>query len=382
MKKIASLSLILCALLSGCGMDNTVPKTDSPIETVTASSDAKTEQTTADADSTTAAVSTVSSGTTVSSATAAADNVTVQTAENQPVIGNETVSAETAADSSSETPVPAKTETAGISIAPLEDTPVDGSIEQCRSTVENTLSGVTVSADGDFISEYGSVNGIDYSLTLDLQNWDSFTTPEQMAELSRLFWQVYPKMYERFCDLSAAPLNVILAIEDNGYEIAEAGGDLVHIHDRWLYNNPGDYDCITHELAHIIQAGWDGNSLEYSSYIERFADCCRFEYAMDGGAYNDYVWDLQTVDFENTRESSVRFLVWLDCFYSGQGVDVLRNYFNTCRNSGYQSYQWDQAWADILSGTSLAGTDIDTVWDMYANSDFARISTSAARQYF
>ncbi|MBQ3915778.1 MAG: hypothetical protein II690_04220, partial [Ruminococcus sp.] len=341
MKKTIALSLALSALLTGCGMDETVPKTDSPIETVTASSDAKTEQTTTAALTTTAVStgSTASSGTTASSSVTSADNA-VPTAEAQPAVSNETVSAETAADSFPENPVPAKTEAAGISIAPIEDIPAESSIEQCRSAVENALSGVSVSASGNFISEYGSVNGIDYSLTLDLETWDEYTTPEQMGELSRLFWQVYPKMYQRFSDLSGAPLDVTLAIEDNGYEVADAGGDRVHIHDRWLYDNPGDYDCITHELAHIIQAGWDESYLEYSGYIERFADCCRFEYAMDGGAYNDYVWDLQTVDIENTRESSVRFLVWLDCFYSGQGNDILRKYFNTCRNSYYQSYQW------------------------------------------
>lgn len=46
-----------------------------------------------------------------------------------------------------------------------------------------------------------------------------------------------------------APTEVVLAIEDEGYPIAEAGGNFVHLHDKWLADNPKDYDCIAHELA-------------------------------------------------------------------------------------------------------------------------------------
>lgn len=106
--------------------------------------------------------------------------------------------------------------------------------------------------------------------------------------LSELFWECYPKMVERFYDLSDAPTDVTIAIENEGYEVAEAGGNFVHLYDQWLYSNPDDYDCITHELAHLIQgSGWAPDYLEYSDYIEVFADCCRYEYAMREGIFNN-----------------------------------------------------------------------------------------------
>ena len=174
------------------------------------------------------------------------------------------------------------------------------------------LNGIDISVTKDSILEKGTVNGQNYSLTINLSKWERFTTPEQMVVLSRLFWQCYPKMYARFSDLSSPPTDVTLAIENEGYEVAWASGRLVHLHDQWLYRFPEDYDCITHELAHVIQNGWDDTYLENSGYIERFADCCRYEYALDNGYYNDGEWTLQTIADDSSRGESVRFFVWLD----------------------------------------------------------------------
>ena len=55
--------------------------------------------------------------------------------------------------------------------------------------------------------------------------WEHYTTPEQMVVLSSLFWQYYPRMYARFADLSGAASDVIHAIENDGYAVAETGGD-------------------------------------------------------------------------------------------------------------------------------------------------------------
>lgn len=238
------------------------------------------------------------------------------------------------------------------------------------------LSEVDVTVSDENIYEQRTVNGQNYSLTIDLTKWGHYTSSEQIKTLSQLFWQCYPRMYERFHDLSDPPTNVIIAIENEGYEIAEAYDNHIHLHDMWLYDNPEDYDCITHELAHIIQAGWDDAYLEYSDYIERFADCCRYEYAMNDGVYNDVNWELQSVSTESDRSSSVRFLVWLDYMYSDAHTDIMRNYFHVCRNMMYSYDQWDEAWREIFKGTELSGKNIDEVWEMYAGSDFAYCSSA------
>ncbi len=239
----------------------------------------------------------------------------------------------------------------------------------------SALDGIAVTVGADTVTETGTVSGQSYSLTINLSKWEKYTTPGQMVMLSRLFWQCYPRMYARYADLSDPPTDVILAIENDGYAVAEAGGNFVHLHDQWLYRYPEDYDCITHELAHIIQKDWDEDYLEDSGYIERFADCCRYEYALDNGLYNDGQWTLHTVDSELTRSTSVRFLVWLDHMYSDADTDMMRNFFAVSRNGMTEPEYWGSAWQEVFSGTQLDGRTIDEVWAMYAESDFAYLSS-------
>ena len=238
---------------------------------------------------------------------------------------------------------------------------------------------ITIDFKDKNIIETGSVNGRRYSFTIDLTNWAGNTTADQIGELSRLFWQVYPALYERFGKLSNAPADVVLLIENSGYEIAEAWENKVHLHDMWLCNNPEDFDCVTHELAHVIQCGWDGDRLEYSSYIERFADYCRFVYCMDDGGYNDYGWTLQTVTDEPDRESSVRFLVWLDYKLSGPDRDFMKDYFIVCSKGEYASSNWKKAWKKLFQGTEFEGKSVDEVWNEFARSDFAGLSSNAEK---
>ena len=267
--------------------------------------------------------------------------------------------------------------------APEESEPDESSIaeeeegEITSKMFESKLSNVVVEVSDTEIWEYGTVDGTEVSFTIELYNWEGYTTPEDMVNLSRLFWQSYPKMYRRFSDLTFAPTAVTLAIENEGYEIAESGYDYIHLHDMWLYNNPGDYDCITHELGHIAQDGvsWNDAYLEYSSLTELFVDCLRYEYALDDGLYNDKVWVLHNVNSEFARGQSVRFLVWLDYMYSSEDKDLLRSICYYSINDFYTSTNWSQAWTQIFSGTDLEGKTIDEVWAMYAASDFAFLSS-------
>ena len=241
------------------------------------------------------------------------------------------------------------------------------------------LDGIAVTVSRDAVLQTGTVSGQKFSLTINLEKWEQFTTPAQMVVLSRLFWQCYPRMYARFADLSGAPSDVVLAIENEGYGIAEAGGNFIHLHDQWLYQFPEDYDCITHELAHVIQKDWDEDYLEDSGFTERFADCCRYEYALDSGYYNDGQWTLQTPDTESSRGASVRFFVWLDYMYSDTGTDIMRNFFDVCRNQRIRPKQWADAWKDIFAGTKLEGKTADEVWAMFAESDFAYLPSQSGQ---
>lgn len=226
------------------------------------------------------------------------------------------------------------------------------------------------------VKQTGTVDGTTYQLTIRLTRWAGRTSPEQIVVLSRLFWECYPKMYKRFGAAAGAPTNITLDIENKGYGIAWNADHLVHLHDGWLAENPEDYDCITHELAHACQSsGWEGATLEYEDYIERFADACRYLYAYQNGVYNDRNWQMQTIDDEPTRKDSVRFLVWFDYFYSSADNDLLLNYFKVCRSEKYPADQWKKAWEEIFSGSALEGRDIDDIYAEYAKSPFASLTT-------
>jgi len=266
-------------------------------------------------------------------------------------------------------------ETTTITTASSSETETTAEASQTETSAsDTTLSPTNIKEtpiDNGIIQE-ATVDGISYSLTVDLAKWEGNTTEEQISVLEDLFWEVYPRMYKRFGIYSKAPLDVVLHIENEGYEIAEAWENNVHIHDLWLKDNPTDFDCFTHELAHVIQNGWDQEYLEYSGYIERFADYCRFTYAYKNGLYNDEVWDLQTVEVEPDRESSVRFLVWLDMELSIPDNDFMYKYFCLCTDQRVPASDWDKAWEELFSGTKFEGETIDQVFDLFASSDFAK----------
>ena len=225
------------------------------------------------------------------------------------------------------------------------------------------------------VKQVGTVDGVEYKLTIRLTRWTGRTKPEQIVVLSRLFWECYPKMYKRFGEAGNSPKAITLDIENRGYGIAWNMGRLVHLHDGWLESWNEDYDCITHELAHAIQNGWDEKTLEYDGYIERFADACRYLYAFDGGKYNDKGWEMQTIEGEPTREDSVRFIIWFDYFYSTEDNELLLNYFKVCYDEKYPTANWKEAWAEIFKGSALEGRDIEDIYAEYAASEFATLST-------
>jgi hypothetical protein len=182
-------------------------------------------------------------------------------------------------------------------------------------------------------------------------------------------------MYRRFGAAGQSPTKITLDIENRGYGIAWCAGSLLHLHDGWLEKCPEDFDCITHELAHAIQNGWEGERLEHDSFIERFADACRYLYAFEDGKYNDLHWQMQTVKREPTRADSVRFLVWFDYFYSTKENDLLLKYFRVCKEGRYPKADWKSAWAAIFAGSALDGRDIEEIYAEFAASEFALLET-------
>jgi len=255
--------------------------------------------------------------------------------------------------------------------------------------VSDVLDGVTttVNKKGKTIIQKGTVGDVSFTFTIGLSKWGGYTTPQQMTVCSKLFWYCYPQMYARLAN-GGSPKAVMLNFEDEGYEVASTSDNVVHIHDRWLYNNKSDYDCLTHEFAHVIQGGWMGSmSPAYNGdtyMIERFADYCRYVYAFDSGLYNDTGWDLQTSKTENTYYKSVRFWVWIDYTYSTESADIINRINKYVYEGGRSaaSNNWVSGgpmWDKVFKNTDAYGKSLDELWELFTSSDFSTLSTKPTR---
>lgn len=251
------------------------------------------------------------------------------------------------------------------------------------------------------ITQTKKVDGITYTLNIDLQKWDQYTTPEQIWHISNLFWNCYPKMYTRFVsDVNSNECEITIAIENEGYSPANCDEHRIHLNDQYLHNSPNDYDCVTHELAHSLQnrlkangewEGWDGNYCGDSDYIENFADYCRYVYAYKGGYYNDEGgWNPETVkvkkgDTQCVNYNSIRFLVWLDYNFSDKDNDIIVKFSDVCRNKNYKQNRWDnEAWAEIFANyNALKNRSIKDVWQQYLNdTGFSKADATVPKGHF
>ena len=237
-----------------------------------------------------------------------------------------------------------------------------------------------------------TVNDTKFTLNINLSGADGLTKPYQIVTVAKLFWYCYPQMYARFA-VKSSPTTITIKFENFGYEVASAGGSEVHIHDAWLKNNPQDYDCMTHELAHVLQGGWDGNYVpSYTDpetgnkdtyMIERFVDYCRYMYAYKGGYYNDMGWEMQRVTTENTYYKSVRMWAYLDYTYSTAEADIMKRIQEAVIAKKYGNADWEpegKAWEEIFAGTKAAGKTLTELWEEYAAAPMAKLSTKPREQ--
>ena len=224
-----------------------------------------------------------------------------------------------------------------------------------------------------------TVDGIKYSLTIDLTKWDGYTNVEQFDHIEELFYEVYPQMYRRFGDYKSAPKDVVIAIEDEGYEIASARpkAGRIHLHDKYLDKHYDHFDVLTHERAHVIHGGFEKKNLEFDKYTEVFADYCRYIYAYRNGRYNDKNWELPDANKQKTRQCSIRFLVWLDMETSSSSRDIIRDFFEVCCNPDFKKENWGEMWKSLFKGTKFEGKTIDEVFEIYKKSEFAYYSSKA-----
>ena len=227
-----------------------------------------------------------------------------------------------------------------------------------------------------------TIKGVTYTFILEYSKNKGVVSTKKMDLLEEMFFDIYPQLYDRFGAYKKAPTTIDVHLISGYKGLAGTGIYTIDINAEYLQSKT-DYDFFTHELAHVAQVDWYGKNLEYSQYIENFADYCRYVYAYQGGKYNDYNWELENTYYDrehNGREHSVRFLVWLDYETNSSDKDIIRDYYKICSDGKYSSKQWaKKVWPKLFKNTKFEGKSIDKVWKMYRDSDFSHYDSKCKK---
>lgn len=187
-------------------------------------------------------------------------------------------------------------------------------------------------------------------------NHDTRTRSATVAHMTDLFFDVYPRLVERFN--AGAPRTVEFSIGPSSY-IAGASGNEVRYQTEWLLDHPEDYDVVVHEVMHIVQSyttapGW---------LTEGIADYVRDQYGVNNAAAG---WSLQMPgagsSYTDGYGTTGRFLLWLEARYEVEFVDMLDT---ELRGGSYVPDFWisytgktvEQLWQDYVADPAMEAAE-------------------------
>lgn len=190
-----------------------------------------------------------------------------------------------------------------------------------------------------------SVDYIDKNKTLDENTEKVF---------KEIIYKTYPKLKKKYNPNAVSKLKVIIKSnnENNGFFVAYASGNTVTVSSDWMRKNPNDFDLMTHEIMHLIQAYPNGAGPGWLT--EGIADYARDKY----GLYNKKAgWKLTDYNanqhYTNSYRITGRFLKWIENKYNKNLVKRLNS---SLRKSEYSKDLW----------LELTGKKLDELWTEYS----------------
>lgn len=181
---------------------------------------------------------------------------------------------------------------------------------------------------------------------LHVTNQDPALSDEIIGDLVHTFFTVYPALRD---DLNpSAPVDVRFTfVTDHPYP-ASANGDEVTFHSKHMINNPLDWDIVTHEVMHVLQAPAYGPSW----IIEGIADYARDLYGINndvsGWRLNDEPGRYYSAGYGHTA----LFFIWVEQnHYPALVQDMTR----TLLAGQYTEATWAE----------LTGFTVEELWDQY-----------------
>lgn len=214
-------------------------------------------------------------------------------------------------------------------------------------------SAVNLTGEDESFSERDSITRNGY--TLIFINKDSAFSNTVSKNLKETFFEVYPKLVNRFNQEAAS--KVVFVIEPKYQGVAATSRGRVVFSPAWYKKNPHDIDVVTHEVMHIVQDYGRTNGPGWLT--EGIADYVRYRYGVGNQAAN---WKLPEVapeqSYTNSYRITARFLAWLEEKKKDTIVDQLDL---AMRNHEYREDIWkeltgktvDELWAEYVSNPEL-----------------------------
>ena len=203
---------------------------------------------------------------------------------------------------------------------------------------------------GPYISKDSVSKG---KYTLIFINRDSAFQADGEAVKTRMmkaFFKVNPKEARRFNKQTARKVTFVIDPDYQG--VAAASGGIIRYSPKWMLQNPGDIDVVTHEVFHVVQSYPRGAGPGW--LVEGITDYVRYKYGVDNTGAK---WSLPDYNpkhsYTNSYRITGRFLAWLEKNVDKKMVDKLDG---ALRSKTYSPDTWVQ----------LTGKTVEELWQTYA----------------
>jgi len=192
-------------------------------------------------------------------------------------------------------------------------------------------------------------------LKLVLIDKDTLFSKATEQNMINVFFKVYPQEEKRFYPKALHTITIVITKEYDG--VAATLGGIIKVNPGWLKKHPEDYDLLTHELMHVVQAY--GNHDVPFWLREGIADYVRFKYGVNNEKAG---WSLPSYQagqsYTNAYRVTARFLVWLEI---NKRADIVDQLDTAMRTGTYTADTWtaltektvDQLWAEYSSNPSI-----------------------------
>ncbi|NOW96985.1 basic secretory family protein [Mucilaginibacter sp. SG564] len=188
-----------------------------------------------------------------------------------------------------------------------------------------------------------------YKLTF--TNKEATFDDQERQNFVNTFFTVYPQMANRFN--TSATKNVTFIVDPAYNGVAATSNDITTFSPAWFKSNPADYDVVTHEVMHIVQAypggvpGW---------LTEGLADYSRYKFGVNNAnaGWSLPAWS-SSQKYTDSYRVTARFFAWLELHVNSS---ILNNLNSICHNGSYTSNTWVQ----------LTGKTVDQLWAQYSAS--------------